>query len=464
MTCITTACGDDEPDTPDTPDTPTTRSPQLQFTQGGDDKTIDHNKGVVECDLSGNIPYEQLVAETDADWCKATLKNTSQSDASGYYTYHLQINVEANLTQDQREATVKITNKDNTIERKFKIIQIGNQPYAIMPNGGDVSVNADGRTLTRTIETNVPISAFSVTTSQSTWSSVTLKDVTKTGDFPYVYEMAVKLDENISDKKRTTVVTVNISQGNLEGKYAITQSAATLTLSKTVLGFDKNAATRKISVSASNSWEATSSASWCKVEQSGSSLVVTVTAATSDRTATITFKERSDKIVINQTKYTVGETYNENGVTGTVAYIGDDKRFICRHVSGSNVYKWSTSSSITGANSLYDGYSNTQKIHEQPSWRVSYPAFAVADELNVGGETGWYVPAIDELSNMLPFVSTELSWYNEVVSSTEGAAISGGVYFPSENFQAIIYSYGSWKVSSGFKTSERYHVYAIRQF
>ncbi|MBQ7690889.1 MAG: BACON domain-containing protein [Muribaculaceae bacterium] len=458
MAGLATSCGDDEP---------APANPQLQFTNGGGNKTVDSETATFECDLSGNIPFSQVRTSTTADWCTARLENTSQSGSQGYYTYRLKVTVADNVSREQRQATVSVSDSEGIVKRSFVVTQLGNAPYAAFRQGGiDEHFNADARTLTSTVETNIPFSAFSASVSQSAWSSVQLNNVTATGEFPYVYEVAVTLAENISDQDRATLVTLNITEGNLQATFTYKQAAATLVLQKTALGFDKNAASRTVNVTASNSWVASSSASWCKVEQSGTSLTINVTAANTDREAVITFKDRADKITVRQTKYAVGETYNEGGTTGTVAYIGDDKRFIYRFVSGR--YSWSSGHQIqTGASSETDGYSNTQKVKAINGWQTIFPAFAAVDALNTGGVSGWYLPAVDELSVMLSFVEKhfdEMGPYKRVNTSTEGDVTNGGMP-TSSSYLYLEYVYGAWQRLGGLKmSSEGMSVFAIRQF
>lgn len=97
---------------------------------------------------------------------------------------------------------------------------------------------------------------------------------------------------------------------------------------------------------------------------------------------------------MTQSKYAVGDEYDENGVTGTVVLMDEGQRLIAKEV-GSAV--WSTENVVTGANDNSDGTINTDKIKKIPHWATLYPAFALCDALNTGGITGWYLPASYEL-------------------------------------------------------------------
>ena len=55
--------------------------------------------------------------------------------------------------------------------------------------------------------------------------------------------------------------------------------------------------------------------------------------------------------------------------------------------------------------SMDDGEHNMQIIKTLQDWRGHYIAFVAADNLNTGGVTGWYLPAVEELRNMKAFVS-----------------------------------------------------------
>ena len=146
-----------------------------------------------------------------------------------------------------------------------------------------------------------------------------------------------------------------------------------------------------------NKWEVeSSSATWCTYSINGNALTIRVTATTQDRQATIKFKNRSETIKVYQSKYAVGDTYNEKGVTGTVGYMQDGLNYIYKDVGYA---VWSTENVATGATDQNDGRNNMAVIKKIANWKELYPAFALCDALNTGSVTGWYFPAHEEIFN-----------------------------------------------------------------
>lgn len=183
-------------------------------------------------------------------------------------------------------------------------------------------------------------------------------------------------------------------------------------------------------------------AEWCTVSVNGKNLTIRVTATSNNRTATISFKNKSEKIKVTQSKYAVGDEYNENNITGTVVYMNNEQRLIAKEV-GKAV--WATENVLTGANDKNDGMINTDKIKKIPNWQTLYPAFALCDDLNKNGVTGWYLPAQNELSKSARI--NGILW-----SSTE-----------SNTSNAWYYNY-SVHNSGSLSKSASYSVYAFHKF
>ena len=187
----------------------------------------------------------------------------------------------------------------------------------------------------------------------------------------------------------------------------VSQNGVKFVPSQTKVGFDKNQSNKTISINTSLEWEATSDQSWCTVSRNGNNLTIRVTAyggSSASRKATISFKGLLSKIEVNQSKYAVGDEYNENGVKGEVAYMNDTVRYVKKEV-GKSV--WSTENVETGANDNYNGMKNMAVIKKISDWKNLYPAFALCDALNAEGVTGWYLPALFELER---FASSSEYW------------------------------------------------------
>ena len=99
---------------------------------------------------------------------------------------------------------------------------------------------------------------------------------------------------------------------------------------------------------------------------------------------------------------------------------------------------WSTENiDLLDAASRTDGKSNTDAIKGIPGWKDLYPAFAVVDELNKDGVTGWYLPAVDQLPKLKHLALNYGNYYWSSTGSGTNNAFrnyaSGNVYHPNEN-------------------------------
>ena len=71
-------------------------------------------------------------------------------------------------------------------------------------------------------------------------------------------------------------------------------------------------------------------------------------------------------------------------------------------------------------------------IKKISGWKTLYPAFALCDALNVGGVTGWYLPAYSELKR----IKMETGWY---WSSTEDRAYTAYCFSSSSSTSYLSY-------------------------
>lgn len=137
-------------------------------------------------------------------------------------------------------------------------------------------------------------------------------------------------------------------------------------------------------------------------------------STTVDRETEIRFRGSEKSLKIIQSKYAVGDDYNEGGVSAKVTYMQDELRLVSYAVGKS---AWSIEEVATGATDFYDGRKNMAIIKSIPNWKELYPAFALCDELNTHGNTEWYLPAVYEGNRDLSWSSTEndlrYAFYNE---------------------------------------------------
>lgn len=190
------------------------------------------------------------------------------------------------------------------------------------------------------------------------------------------------------------------------------------------------------------------SENWLSATMTGTdnnSLTIRVTETTENRMAYVTFKGYSNRIEVHQSKYAVGDTYSEDGISGTVCNMEAGTGWLYKSLDGT--YSWSTEKVFLGATDRTDGRINTEIVKSQPNWEMNYPAFAAVDALNVGGVTGWYLPAVDESENIKMSINNQFVW-----TSTE-----------LNDRDAYYLYYSNWRPNESSKQS-RYTVFAVHRF
>ena len=253
--------------------------------------------------------------------------------------------------------------------------------------------------------------------------------------------MSIMFEANPATKNRCATIKIYASDGKtLIHTFTVNQKAQTFDVKEKVY-LDKTGGAQTVTISTGlPSWEASSSASWLTFSKNGNQITLRAeeyTGSSADRTATITFKDLDRKITVIQSKYAVGDTYQEGKITGTVIVMSDSVRLIRSKNLGKAA--WSTEEVKTGATSRNDGVYNTNIIKAIPGYKTLYPAFALVEALNVDGATGWYLPAEQE--------GFKLRVSEKVWSSSEHD--SGNARTASNNYDI---------------KSRQYDIYGIRRF
>lgn len=398
--------------------------------------------------FESNIEQDDLTVTSSAAWCKAEFLGTTSGlqtmcneikfigdkpvseideNLSLYasVTKYLSVTVEENSSTQSREATITIRDK-NDISVTIPVTQAG---AGIIFSQEQYQYTATAQEKRISFSCDIDVSNINVTCS-SEWCNVS---------FNKMKYIDISLDENISEESRNTVIYFRNKSNELLSQIKIVQEGAYLEISNKNISFDKNSnyLTIEIDTSASH-LEAESSENWCTFSINGNNLTVRATASTSDRTAVISFKGFDTQITVRQSKYAVGDNYNENGIEGTVGYMGDEGRYIYRYLGKA---AWSTENVATGATSWTDGEYNMEVIKRIPNWQELYPAFYLCDQLNTNGISGWYLPAINEL------VLIKRTDYP--CSSTEKDVSSAYYYYP---------------YSSTYAKDKTRQVYAVHKF
>ena len=386
---------------------------------GGQKDIVFKNSGVILFDVETDVP----------NWC--TVQKTSTYDQY-FLTNGIRISVKAGTSTEPEHGTITLT----TLYGKETVINItrsGIEPFVSFGDLEERELSAAAQTDQIEFVGNVSLDDLIVNSSAS-WCRVQLEENTKKIQGKATekdnleqyatnsYTLKIDCDENQTSQSRNAVISVQSKDGKINASFNLIQKGATFEVKIDKIGFDKNSNYRTVTINTTfANWEAESSADWCTFSKNGNQITIRATAANTDRTAIISFKGFDTKITVHQSKYAVNDAFNENGIEGTVGYIGDDSRLVYKELGEKVV--WSSENVETGANSLSDGEYNMNVIKKIPFWQDSYPAFLLCEQLNVNGISGWYLPAIDELQNLKLFgsywSSTEIN-YSRAYYSAEG--------------------------------------------
>ncbi len=377
--------------------------------------------------FSSNAEQSEITVSSNESWCKVKLtdlsisetqnvrpvqyigkkKVTSYQASNGHY-YQLEVTVDDNETETERQAEITLKSKDGNASYTIPVVQNG---FSLSLQTSEIQVSASKQQTRIEIIGDVPTNLLQVS-SNASWCKTSIIDATTNPneDLGTRRYLLCEIEANASEDSRTAVVTLKMKNGKNVQTMNVTQEGLSLTVSNTKISFDRKSNYTTVTVTANYSgWTPISSDdSWCKVSWTNNTLTIRVDPTTENREATISFKGFKEKITVKQNRYAVGDSFDEDGLSGTVGYISFDKSFIYKDV-GSHV--WSTETVPTGATSMSNGQANMDIIKKIPDFEKYYPAFAACEALNVDGVTGWYIPAYTELrlfsSNLNIWSSTE---------------------------------------------------------
>ena len=387
----------------------------LSFPAGGGLQTLTFKNSSI-------IPF---TATSSEDWCQVTTSSTNDVGIPDGIAIYV------NPNSSSTEATITL----KTLYDKETLIKVS-IAQSISLSQEELTIGAGSSETNLQLFTNVPF-ANMTTSSTASWCKAQIVDVSeamhaKAKRVKYIagmpanevtdnntakaYQLKLIVEKNESETSRQATVTVKSKDGKCSASVKVAQEGVIFKVPISEIGFDKNNNYRTVTIETNtDDWEAVSSASWCTFSKNGKELTIRATPSTEDRTATVSFKGKKATIKVHQSKYAAGDAYNENGLSGTVAYVGDGTRYIMHKFD--TYVKWSTEEVSTGATDENDGRKNMAIIRKINNFEEVYPAFGLCESLNVKGETGWYLPAVNELLN----ISASLLGYNYIDywSSTE---------------------------------------------
>lgn len=370
-------------------------------------------KGGTENIVFNNKEFVVFTAKSSEDWCQ--IISTSTYNYS-FLANGIQIIAQPSNVAATTEATITLTTAYGK-KKEIKVTRGGVDPYLTL---NETSVTLDAKECERQIglNTNIQKEDLTISNTASSWCKAEFVDQTRAihasaarikfvGNKPAkavkaagstnYYALVLKAEANDKETERKGVVTLKSKDGKKSVTLNIVQKGIKFIPSQTKVGFDKNQSNKTITINTNIDWEASSNQSWCTISRNGNNLTIRATpysGSAANRKATITFKGLSTKIEVDQSKYALGDEYNENGVKGKVICINDTIRYVGKDV-GEAV--WSTETVLTGATDKNDGRVNMAIIKKISGWKDLYPAFALCDALNTGNVTGWYLPATEEL-------------------------------------------------------------------
>lgn len=401
--------------------------------------------------IDTNLSESDLNVTSDADWCDASL------EVDGRIPY-LYLSVTENTVKSVRKATIVVSSKDGKA-RSDDLIVYQSGPSIFLDKESPIEMSAAAGTV------NVAVSGIG----SSQWEVTSDKGwcrVTKSGAS---FEIAV--DENNDGTDRSATVTARVNEEN-STSIIVTQSKHTFTLSAEELNFDRQMQNSSVTLetTASGFSAVSSDPSWCSLSWNDKVMTVRVTAndTQQNRVATITVSlsdNQSKTIQVAQSRYMIGDYYEENGVKGVVFVL---EGFHGKLLSVDESFlQWSVETVDIGATDENDGMANINKIKQIPNWQTLYPAFAWCEAKNTDGVTGWYLPAQNELEIVLDNVTS----INNGLSSCGGTKLKTSPTSPYYYYWSSTQSNSSnavtvyrWSTTtSSFKTTSNY-VRAVRAF
>ena len=383
----------------------------LEFGQAGGSQNI----------VFGNENIIPFKVSSSADWCQVY---TSSTLNYSFLTDGIIVEVTPNEGA-QREATVSILDGNNNVQ-EISIIQAGAEPYLTLSQDTLSLPYTAGTVRSLGIMTNYYYDNLAITSSAN-WCQATLEpnggdmlarmneqvrfkgkervtDKSNYGTSSYTLTVYASSDNN-GEAPREAIVTVASKDGTNKAELKVKQERFDIVLSAEEVQFEREQSYHIVNTgNTTGDYTVTSSADWCSYSWSGSDLVVRVfpNETGEDRVAelTVSIANRSKTITVYQSRYAIGDTYSVDGVEGTVGILtGQNHGKIYCELP--NKYVWSIEEVLTGANSTTDGEYNMNVILQIPGYETLYPAFKAVADLNVNGITGWYIPAIDELTTVV---------------------------------------------------------------
>lgn len=348
-------------------------SPEISLGQGAANQEV----GII----ATRVDLSKLTVSVKDKWCRAIL------DAKASV---LKIVVDANDSESDRQTLVSLLNSAGESVAELKVGQRWID-FALEKN--ELSFGFKEGEKKVGIVTKNDVSGFIVSSTEK-WCKPQLDKSSKS--------IIVKVEQNVGEERRSAEVSVLSPNKEELGKISVSQAFPQISVEKSVVHSDRQGGIYSLDVSLPaeiTQEDISCSADWMTVTLTPdrSRLNLRITESTVDRIAVISIAGRNC-IEVHQSKYAVGDTYSENGIEGQVFYLSGGVGKIYRKVA--DALEWSLENVGIGAVSYSDGRENMEVVKAQPNWQAQYPAFVAVEALNVGGVSGWNIPARDEVREL----------------------------------------------------------------
>lgn len=383
--------------------------------------------------LTSNLNAEDIVITSNADWFSAEITGGSSyvpaktvrhiegresvvaQSGRASNRISMRYSVSPNYSNSDRDAKITISSKKG---EKVAIMNVSQLAGSLSVERDEhINTNATASDLVFYFITNV-YGEFKVT-SDKAWCKVAMENVIVKEFYGATKSQSVRLniEDNNTDKNREATITVSSATGTLKTQVKVIQRGISTEDLPSELYFDRNTGYVTVTMPVNN-MAVKSSVDWCSVSTNGNKLTVRVAETDQDRTTQLTIEGLSVRITVDQSKYAVGDNYDEEGIKGIVSKMDGNKRLVRSENLGSVQY--SIENVLIGTNDEDNGLANMAVVKKLAGWQKFYPAFAKCDELNVDGISGWYLPAKNE-ATANGWTSTE---YNESYAYYDGKQTS----------------------------------------
>lgn len=401
-------------------------APKLSIPDDAVNKTIDANATEYRLPITTNLDFNDLTVKSSADWATvelvdgssrtAAIANSirwignepashSRANTATVRTYYALVKVAENVNSGERKAAITVSSKDGKLSAKHSLSQKG-ATLSVTSNGKEVNdgdiIDIQDTETSLNIKVESSVDGITISSDKS-WAEVATEDEKSS---------TIKIAGNKTPDVRSAKISIKAKNSDLALSFTLKQAGGTLSVKdldgSTTYYVDRDTHTYNYVIEGSLPYSVKSNANWCTIYRSGNNLAVTLSATTVTRSTTVEITGGKEPIILTykQTKYKTQDIVTIDGKKCELDL--RDGKPLLNYYTGEKS-KWSTQSIVTGATSTDNGAENTSKIHNIPNWETLYPAFKVIEDLNTEGVSGWYMPAINELTIFGGWSSTEQS-------------------------------------------------------